>query len=265
MVCPEQRTVSQWRVVLGMSGGLQVVTFLFYLAFGSSVLQPWGRPDTASPGAVTITADTGKVSGFGSPPDTATDPFERRRQRRRTWSNPYASDGEIGRVRVYRSISPFASDTECVSGRSGKGLHRAEQPPAAARRNNGPVYYQNQTRTFTATNPLYHQTALTSESSENDYVTMDGSSASAADDEDIYESMNFDPTTELLPSGPLAKDQLGPVYENVRPTTSPPNGKACFSLTQDTSNSPSVDVNKDVELNERSDTESLTYGTFGRT
>ena len=245
--------------MFAISGAIQVVTFLFYAIFGSSVLQPWGRPDTASPGAVTRTTDTGKDHGE-APVLPESDPTERSR-RRRMKANAYSSDSEIGRLKVYRSRSSFASDTEGTpSSRSGP----ENQPPGA--RPNGHVC---QRRTFSASNPLYQDT-VTSEG-DKIYVIMNGSASArdSAEEEDLYESMNFDPAAPLLQSTTAAEKE-SPVCENVRvvgPTSS--NGRRSSSITQQSFsgllNSASANLRTVENASERPNGESQTYGTFGRT
>nr|KAG5710040.1 hypothetical protein BaRGS_030116 [Batillaria attramentaria] len=52
----KHKTAEEWRTVFYITGGLQLATFIFYLIFGSSELQPWGRPDDMPPITVTCKA-----------------------------------------------------------------------------------------------------------------------------------------------------------------------------------------------------------------
>ena len=283
LVCSEQKTVSQWRLVFIISFGIQVVTFLFYVTFGSSVLQPWGRPDAAPPGAVTHTADgNGKL-----PPASA----ERRGGRRRK-SNFSASDSEVGRVKVYRSISAFASDPEDEQ----TSRNTLEYQPPGARLNGHVVVSppQRPPTFLAASNPLY-QDCVTSEW-DNIYVTMTGSASasdSAAEEEDIYESIDFDSAAAALQRSGAASaaEKECPVYENVRVGAGPlapspsrdgsssvPSQQSSFcsrpisisrdcssSIPPQQSSSGSVRTSASGEWNSVGNISGMSYGTFGRT
>ncbi|KAK7093231.1 hypothetical protein V1264_007021 [Littorina saxatilis] len=203
------KLVSQWQLVFYITGGLQVVTFLFYLAFGSSLLQPWGRPDSAPHGDVITTTentDDDYLAG-GS--------YVRRKKLRRSLSCPYSSDGEIGRLRTYRAPRSVLSDTEEDNTTSWFNAPGKSKPSHVNNFSQAPVY-----------NSVYYTTSSTSASEERhkpltsntdtSYVTMYGSASAydTAEDEDLYESMDLD-RTPLLANGcprPTAKNA---VYENV--------------------------------------------------
>lgn len=272
-----------------ISFGIQVVTFLFYVTFGSSVLQPWGRPDAAPPGAVTHTAD----GNSKLPPASA----ERRRGRRKK-SNFSASDSEVGRVKVYRSISSFASDAE-----DEQTSHNTREYQPRGARLNGHIVVSPRQRppSLAASNPLY-QDCVTSEWDNRIYVTMTGSASasdSAAEEEDIYESMDFSSAAATLQRSGAASaaEKECPVYENVRVGAGPPvpssstdrsssvpsQQSSFYSLPTSTSRdfsssippqqsssgsvrtSASGEWNSVGNISERSARESLSYGTFGRT
>ncbi|KAK7501875.1 hypothetical protein BaRGS_00006961 [Batillaria attramentaria] len=99
----KDKTAEEWRTVFYITGGLQLATFIFYLIFGSSELQPWGRPDDMPPITVTCKAadDDDKIAIVAA----STRNERRSRSRVRPSSPVYASDSEVGRIRMYRSRS----------------------------------------------------------------------------------------------------------------------------------------------------------------
>ena len=202
-------------------------------------------------------------------------------------------------MKVYRSISSFASDAEDEQTSHNT---REYQPPGA--RLNGHIVVSPRQRppsSLAASNPLY-QDCVTSEWDNRIYVTMTRSASasdSAAEEEDIYESMDFGSAAAALQRSGAASaaEKECPMYENVSVDAGPPvpsfstdcsssvpsQQSSFYSLPTSTSRdfsssippqqsssgsvrtSASGEWNSVGNISERSARESLSYGTFGRT
>ncbi|PVD35374.1 hypothetical protein C0Q70_02335 [Pomacea canaliculata] len=113
----EQITVDksreQWLLVLYITGGLQLGTFLIYLAFGSSKLQSWARPEGRRKVSVGHPQEgNGAHSGEVAPTEAK---VEVRASPWRPRSPSYMSDSEVGLL-LYRPLTlgqPRPKSTPC--------------------------------------------------------------------------------------------------------------------------------------------------------
>ncbi|KAL8569690.1 hypothetical protein ACOMHN_005807 [Nucella lapillus] len=192
----KDKTAEEWQWVMYITGGIQVVTFIFYCIFESSELQPWGRPDmettVVSPRGDTLGTAGADPGGQGpdQPPPTR-----------------YRSRKLISHGRVFRSPSPFLTDDS----------HRR-------RKNSVPDDFTHRTEAVPANG--HARAALSSKQSfetsdiEPDYITMtrDASSDGLVPSvENSYESVHFGigGPNGLTTDSALHSEEEDPIYENV--------------------------------------------------